>query len=175
MVLNKEIIDYFNIIDIEKKKDNEYVRDTDKGIFGVSNLEIMDLFFQKINLKQTDVFLDLGSGDGRVNILASQYCQSIGIEFDSVLVKESNNHNIKLNTSAKFIEQDYETFDFSNISILFSFADHFFNDKFIEKLKNEFKGTLFIYQGIFTPKGIPKGRTIWINQTPIISYDFNEE
>lgn len=172
MTKSQEIIDYFQTVDIQKKKNQEYVRDTDKGIFGVSNLEIMDEFFKKINIAKKDIFVDLGSGDGRVNILASNYCESIGIEFDSRLVKESIEHNNRLQTKATFYEQDYEKYDFSKTTILFSFADHFFNDQFIEKLKSEFKGTLYIYQGIFTPKKVSKGKTIWVNQTPIYSYEF---
>ncbi|MBN1175718.1 hypothetical protein JXA48_03665 [Candidatus Woesearchaeota archaeon] len=172
MTTSKEIIEYFKIIDVQKKENQEHIRDTDKGIFGVSNLEIMDDFFNKIRISKEDVFVDLGSGDGRVNILASIYSKSIGIEFDKELVQESIKHNDILKTAAIFLEQDYESYDFSKTTILFSFADHFFNEKFIAKLSKEFKGTLYIYQGIFTPEKITKGKTIWINQTPIYSYLF---
>lgn len=167
-----QIINYFDNIDLEKKEKNVYVKTTAKGIFGVSNLENVNNFLKQLKPNKNDVFIDLGSGDGRVNILASLYCDSIGIEFDKDLVVESNKHNKELNTSATFLEQDYESFDYSKANILFSFADHFFTPEFIEKLKKEFKGTLYIYQGIFTPDNITKGRTIWINQTPIISYLF---
>lgn len=172
MVEAKEIIDYFNKIDIKKKSSDEYVRDTVKGIFGVSELSVLNDFFNKISLSENDIFVDLGSGDGRVNILASIYSKSIGIEFDKELVVESIANNAFLQTSAEFIEQDYELYDFSDTTIIFSFADHFFSDDFIKKLKKEFKGKLFVYEGIFTPDNLRKGKTIWIGQTPIISYQF---
>ena len=172
MTTSKEIIEHFKEVDIRKKDDEIYVRDTDKGIFGVSDLDVMEKFFEKINCSEEDIFVDLGSGDGRVNILASLFCRSIGIEFDKDLVDESIRHNQSLGTDAVFYCKDYESFDFSYTTILFSFADHFFNKRFIEKLKEEFKGTLYIYQGIFTPDDVPKGRTVWVGQTPIYSYEF---
>ncbi|MFW5977474.1 MAG: class I SAM-dependent methyltransferase [Candidatus Nanoarchaeia archaeon] len=163
------IINYFSQYD--KVKGN-IVADTQKGIFGTSNLECVDTFFKKIQLSADDVFVDLGSGDGRVVLLASSYCNAIGIEIDSKLVQESNTHARKLQREAVFFCQDYETYDFSTTNILFSFADHFFTPAFIEKLKKEFTGTLYIYQGIFLPQELYKGPTIWAGQARIISYKF---
>ncbi len=169
------LIDFFKDIDTKKKNNDEkLVWDTEKGIFGTSDLNIMRSFFEKISPNKADLFVDLGSGDGRICLLASYFCRSMGIEFDRSLVNLSKQYASDLSiTNVSFEQMDYEDFDFSDVTILFSYADHFFNERFIEKLKTEFKGVLYIYQGVFTPEGIKKGRTIWIGETPIISYDFS--
>ena len=162
------IIEYFSELANE-------VHETEKGIFGVSDLKRVQDFFEQINLK-SGTFLDLGSGDGRVTILASLQCdKAIGIEFDELLVKKSLKHAKKLDSKAEFLCQDYEDYDFSNVDVLFSYADHAFSQNFVEKLVKEFKGTLYIYEGVFFPNGITKGKTIWADQTPIMSYTVEGE
>ncbi|MCA9478212.1 MAG: class I SAM-dependent methyltransferase [Nanoarchaeota archaeon] len=163
-----KIIEYFS------KFSNE-VRDTEKGIFGVSDLEHIKEFFGQVNLLGT--FVDLGSGDGRVTILAASWAQetgndvnAIGIEFDEELVERSKKHAAKLETDVTFLCQDYEDYDFSKVDVLFSYADHAFSEPFVEKLKKEFKGTLYIYEGVHFPEGLKKGKIIWVDQTPIIPY-----
>jgi SAM-dependent methyltransferase len=147
------------------------VRETEKGIFGVSNLELIEDFFGQIDLKNKKKFIDLGSGDGRVVILAKKYCDnSIGIEFDEELVAKSNEHAKELDVDATFLCQDYEEYDFSDVDVLFSYADHNFSESFVKKLLEEFDGTLYIYEGVYFPEGMKKGKTIWAGQTPIMSY-----
>lgn len=166
----QRIIDYFENLD---SKLGNIVRNTKKGIFGTSDLKVMNKFFEDISLTTKKHFLDIGSGDGRVVILASEYTKASGIEIDEELIKESKEHNIILETKAEFLCQDYEGYSYEAVDIIFSFADHFFSEKFIEKLKKEFSGTLYVYEGVFLPENIKKGKTFWIGQNKIISYEFN--
>ncbi len=161
---------FFDTIDEEYKTTDKYVFKTSKGIFGVSDLEILNKFFETIKLKGN--FLDLGSGDGRVVFLASLFCNATGIEFEKELVDLSEKYKKELNFNCEFICDDFENLDFSKYDVLFSFSDNFFSEKFVEKLKKEFKGTLYVYQGVFLPE-LKKGKTIWIEQIPIISYELN--
>lgn len=175
----QKIIDYFTNLDAKR---GNIVRDTSKGIFGVSDIKIMNTFFEKINLIDAKHIVDLGSGDGRISILANAFTTSTGIEIDKLLVEESEEHaNILeegMSRKTNFECSDYEEFDYSKVDVIFSFADHFFTKTFIEKLKKEFCGIFYVYQGVFLPEGIKKGRTIWINNVegknpiPIISYEF---
>lgn len=169
------IIDYFKTIDNNKKANNTYIYKTEKGIFGVSDLEKVQKFFEKINLTHTDAFLDLGSGDGRVTILASNYCNAYGVEFEKVLVNESETHARQLNSKSNFKCNDFNNLDFSKYNVIFSFSDQFFSKQLIIKMKKEFTGILYIYEGIFLPDRVKKGKTIWVDQTPIISYEFNKK
>lgn len=157
-----QIIEYFS------KFPNE-VHETEKGIFGVSDLEHIQEFFEQINLKGN--FVDLGSGDGRVVIMAAKITKNaVGIEFDEILVRKSKKHAEKLESEAIFLCQDYEKYDFSKVDVLFSYADHGFGPEFVQKLVEEFRGILYIYEGVYFPDGMKKGKTIWAGQTPIMSY-----
>ncbi len=155
-----------------EKQEKKLVYETEKGIFGTSSMQDMYDFLTTIEAKKEDVFVDLGSGDGRVVCVASLFCDAIGIEFDETLVTLSKEQAKKLESKATFLQQDYETYAFSKATILFCYADHFFNKEFIEKLKKEFTGSLYIYQGTFFPEGVKKGKTIWVGQTPFMQYVF---
>ena len=165
-------------LELDQKEGNK-VHDTKKGIFGTTDIILFAEFCEKINLVSKKCFVDLGSGDGRLVLYASLFTKAIGIEFDKELVKQSIAHKEKLIfslanvVSCDFLEQDYETFDYSNCDVLFSFADHFFTPEFIEKLKQEFHGTLYIFQGVFLPEDLKeqKNKTLWLsNQTPVYVY-----
>jgi len=147
------------------------VRETEKGIFGASEIADVYEFFTTIELNKAKQFIDLGSGDGRVVCVASLFTKAIGLEFDEQLIKESKEHAEKVGCSAEFIQVDYETYDYSETDIIFCYADHDFSETFLEKLRQEFKGTMYVYQGAFLPK-LPKGQTFWAGQTPLISYEF---
>jgi cyclopropane fatty-acyl-phospholipid synthase-like methyltransferase len=168
----QKIVNYFQNLDAKK---GNIVRETSKGIFGTSDLEVIETFFENISLTNKYYFVDIGSGDGRVVILASKYTKAVGIEIDEELIKESKEHANILQSKAEFICKDYEDYSYENVDVIFSFADHFFTKTFLEKLKKEFKGTLYVYEGVFLPEEIKKGPTIWINQTKIISYQFAKE
>lgn len=170
----KIIQQYFAGLDSNKEnKDEETVFKTNKGIFGTSDTQTIFDFFMQIRLDKKKQFVDLGSGDGRVVIIAALFTKAIGIESDKKLHEESIQHAIALHSTAEFLQQDYETYDFSKSDILFSYADHFFTPSFIKLLEKEFSGSLFIYQGVFLPENLPKGRTYWVGQTPLISYEFS--
>lgn len=169
----ERIKNYFDKLDNSQQESNKkLVYSTEKGIFGTSDLEVVYEFFKKIKPNPTDVFVDIGSGDGRVVLIASLFCRAIGVEFDENLVKNSKEHARNLGKEVEFLCEDYENFDYSQANIIYSYADHFFTPAFIEKLKDEFKGQLYIYQGVFLPVGVKKGPKIWSKDTPIISYEF---
>jgi len=167
----EDVVAYFEAVDAKKKVAGNYVTSTAKGIFGVSDTHTIIAFFKKINLEQAEHFVDLGSGDGRVAIIASFFTRATGIEYDATLAEESRKHANALGSGAVFLQQDYEMYSYHNVDILFSYADHEFSDVFIKKLQEEFEGTLYIYQGVFLPNAT-KGKTEWANQTPFISYTF---
>lgn len=163
----KEIIEYF------AQFENE-IHETEKGIFGVSNLVRIKEFLDQI--ETTGTFVDLGSGDGRVAILAAEYFDTvIGIEYEEDLIEKSELHAKQTNSDVTFLAQDYENYDYSKVDVLFSYADHEFSKKFVEKLIKEFTGVIYIYEGVYFPEGAKKGKTIWADQTPIMTYTFNKD
>src|SRR3989338_3771694 len=59
---------------------------TEKGFWNASISDEVYSAFKKIKLQNYKKFLDLGSGDGKIALIASLFCkQAEGIEIDSVL------------------------------------------------------------------------------------------
>lgn len=62
-------------------------------------------------VKPEDVVYDLGSGDGRIPILAAQEfgCRAVGIECDPELFRQSTEkvHDLELDDRVRFLNQDF--------------------------------------------------------------------
>lgn len=163
----KEIIKLNN----EKLDDKPYF-DTEKGIWGPSQIDICHDLFKKINLEKYKHLVDLGSGDGRVVAVAGLFTKATGIEYDPKLhqialeMKEHLNNSNNLN----FLQADFNDINFSKYDCIFAFYDQFFSVKLELKIKQEFTGDLFMYQGVFKPQTLKFVKIIWINQIPIYHY-----
>lgn len=149
------------------------VADTEKGIWGPAGTQDIYDFFVKIKLNTFKNFLDLGSGDGKVVLIASLFgVKSIGIEFD----KELNNFGIKirdeLKLKAELIQGDFFKHDFSKYDLIFINPDKGFEYGLEDKLLKEMsaKARLFVYNNIFLPRFLKKGKTYWFNGIPVIGY-----
>jgi protein-L-isoaspartate O-methyltransferase len=170
------IKEYFAALDAKKeKKEEKLVFETEKGIFGTSNVQDIYDWLTSLELSEDIVFLDLGSGDGRVAIVADLFCTTKGIEYDAELVEASKKHAKALESTAELVQGDYTDIDYNDAQIVFCYADHEFSKELVTKLKEQFSGTLYVYQGTFFPNNATKGKTTWIGQTPILTYTFVKE
>ncbi len=145
------------------------VYSTEKGIYGTTNIDNIYAFFKEINLQNYAHFLDLGCGDGRVVLIASLFTKSTGLEYDKELVAVAEEIKNKLNLGVELIVGDYTKHNFSNYDIIFMNPDHEFQD-IDDKLKTELNGPLFIYNEIFAPNKLKKGKKYWYDQSPITKY-----
>ena len=172
------MIKQFNLI--KQEYDNFYksllrqgkvpVRDTEKGIWGTAIADNVFNFFKKIRLSKYKKFIDLGSGDGKVVLIASLFTDATGIEFDKELHKKALEIKNKLKLRAKFIKGDYLKVDLSKYDIIFINPDKGFHKGVEDKLLKELKGKLFVYNNIFLPRFLKKGKSYWFDETPVISY-----
>ena len=153
------------------KKGKLPMRTTKHGFWGTASTFSVFEFFEKINLGKYNRFLDLGSGDGRVVLIASLFTDAVGVEGDEELVELSHEVRRKLDLNADFHHGDYMKHDFSEYDIIFIYPDKGFSEEFEEKLRKEFKGDLFVYNQIYVPYGLKKGKTHHIDQLPIIHYE----
>lgn len=146
------------------------VRDTEKGIWGPANVDNCFELFKKIKLSGN--FLDIGSGDGRVVLVASLFTKSVGIEFDEELVEVGIKIRDKLGLKAELIRADYFKHDFSSYDVFFINPDTGFEHGLEDKLLKEMKpdARLYIYNNIFLPRFLKKGQTYWFNSIPVIVY-----
>jgi len=162
-----------------KQKHGKPFFDTEHGIWGASAM--LDTFelFMKMHLDEKKSFVDLGSGDGRVVLIASLFTNATGIEGNEELTKTAIAFRDRLGQEipellkAKFLQKDYTTEPLGQYEILFTFADHPWSEAFEKKLLNECDGYLLSYNRIFLPQTLKKGKTYWIQQLPIISYPLN--
>ena len=152
------------------------VRDTEKGIWGPSSLDIVFELFTKINLKKYQRFLDIGAGDGRVVAIASLFTNAAGIESDKKLVESGNKIMGKLKLKAQLICDDFFNHDFSKYDVLFINPDkgfhHGLEDKLLRDMDKE--AVLLVYNNIFMPRFLKRGTTHWIEQVPITEFRNSE-
>jgi hypothetical protein len=165
---------------IKKAYDNYYsslvkegkplVRDTKVGIWGVSVSNNVYNFFKDIHLEKYDSFLDLGSGDGKVVLIASLFTKAVGIEFDKELHDAAVGIKGELKLDCSLIHDDFFKYDWGKYDIIFINPDQGFHKGVEDKLLNELKGNLFVYNFVFEPRFLKKGKKYWYDQTPITVY-----
>ena len=131
-------------------------------------------FFVKIKLQQYKNFIDLGSGDGKVVLIASLFVKATGIEFDKELVKTGVKIRDELKLKAEFIKGDFLEHDISKYDFIFINPDKGFDKGLEEKLIKEMNGKLFVYNNIFLPRFLKKGKTYLFDGIPIIQYTKQE-
>jgi len=149
------------------------VWDTSHGLYGSSNMWAVFELFKQISLEQSALFIDLGSGDGRITFLASLFTTAVGIEGDPELHAIAEKAKTDLGISCTLINGDYQNEDLRSYDVLFIYADHSWPAPFQEKLLRECKGVLYSLHNIYKPDKLPKGKTLWIEQTPFITYPLN--
>lgn len=146
------------------------LRDTEVGIWGISVSDNVFNLFKKINLQKYKNFLDLGSGDGKVVLIASLFTKATGIEFDKELYEKSIEIRDKLGLKADFIKGNFLDYDWNKYDIIFINPDKGFHKGTEEKLLRELNGKLFVYNFVFEPLLLKKGKKYWFNETPVTVY-----
>ncbi len=107
---------------------------TNTGIYGVADIEKVFKFFQEIHLEEYESFIDLGSGDGRVVLVASLFTKAYGVESDKELVKCGEEIRDRLGLSCEFFFDDFLSMDLSKYSMLFINPDKEFDKGLDDKL-----------------------------------------
>ena len=94
---------------------------------------IVDKMLQLGGLKAGEKMYDLGSGDGRIVIMAAQKFQAdaTGVEIDELLVKESSAriHSLGLDGKARIVQGDLLQQDYSPADVLMVYLLPSANDK----------------------------------------------
>jgi hypothetical protein len=178
----KIIESYFKELDVTTKKEHgKPFFDTQYGIWGAAGmLDVFELFM-RMHLEERKGFTDLGSGDGRIVLIAALFTDATGIEGDRGLHEKALSARDALIKQvpdvarAKFKNADYTQEDLSGNEVLFTFCDHNYGAQFEEKLQQEVKGVLLSYNKIFLPQRLVKGRTYWMQQIPVVTYWLGRE
>lgn len=146
--------------------------DTAVGIYGPTYVDLVFRFFRELAIGKKAKFIDLGSGDGRVVLVASLFCKATGIEYDKELTEDSIELAKEAQVDCNFICGDFLTLDISEYDFLFINPDQEFHKGLEEKLLKEMKPhqSLWVHNNIFHPTKLKKGRTIWVDQMPITEF-----
>ena len=132
--------------------------------------KIIQNILKQAGLKKGQSFIDIGCGDGRVVLVASLFTDAAGIEFDQELVDAGNTIKTKLKLTAKIVQGDFFAHDFSQYDIIFTNPDTGFYNGIEDKLLKELRGTLIVYNQVFLPRFLKRGKTHWINGIPMTEY-----
>jgi len=128
--------------------------------------------FKKLKLNKFKNFLDIGSGDGKVVLIASLFCKNAeGIEIDNFLHSKAqqikNNFGIK---NAVFHNKDFFGHDFSKYDVLFLAPDAPLERGLENKLLKEMKGKLIHYGHHFQPRFLKKENSFLVNGNLVSLY-----
>lgn len=150
------------------------IRETDFGLWGTTNMNDAYELCKRIKMERFKGFIDLGCGDGRIVAIVSLFTDVFGVEGDEELITEGKEafETLGLDPELLHCGNYYET-DLAPYDIIFMFPDNRYDNEIIEKFQKEVTGYLLVYNDIHRPEGIKRGKTIWIEQLPIVSYPLN--
>lgn len=113
--------------------------------------EVVERTMELAQVKEGDIFYDLGSGDGRLVLAAAlRGAQAYGIEIDPLRVWYSRLwiRMLRLGGKAKILKQDMFTVDYSNATVVNLFLLHKTNKALQQKLLKELRpGTRVVAYG----------------------------
>ncbi len=175
-------MDYSLFNQIKKEYDDFYrsllrsgrlpMRSTSKGFWNASIAEEVLEAFRQIDLPQFKSFLDIGSGDGKVVLIASLFFRNAeGVEIDGILHNKAVEIKEKLGIiNAAFHNRDIFEHDFSKYDILFLAPDAPLERGMEKKLLREMEGSLIHYGHHFQPRLLKKEKSFFVNGNLVSLY-----
>lgn len=136
-------------------------RDTGVGYWGITPTRDLFEFFNRINIGEHKSIIDIGSGDGRVVLLASLFgLKAHGIEYDKWLINVSNYMMKKLALphfkNVKIVKDDFHNYNLSEYDIIYCSPDKPFHRGLENKLLRELNGKLIVHGWEFLPTKLRK-------------------
>ena len=164
--------EYDEFYSSELKKGRLLSKDTGVGFWGPSVTNEVHEAFKKLSLGKFKNFLDLGSGDGKVTLIAAMFCKNaVGVEYDPILSGKAHEIKQKLKVdNVSFINDDFHNHDISNYDVVFHAPDAPMHRGVEDKLLKELNGKLILYGHHFHPTKLKKERSITVNGTLVSVY-----
>ena len=129
----------------EARESERVGRTTPAGLFLPSPLTDIHLLFDRVDLGGYKRLADLGSGDGRVVLLASLYTRAVGLEADPALVASARAQGLSLGIrGAAFRVADFMKDDLSEFDLLFIYPDKPLT-ALSRRLRESYRGRLLVY------------------------------
>jgi len=109
---------------------------------------VADAMLKMANVTASDVVYDLGSGDGRIPILAAKKfgARSVGVELDADLIKQSNKNARKAGVTdkVKFVQEDLFKTDLSDATVIAIYLSNSINMRLRERFEHLKPGTRIV-------------------------------
>ena len=136
------------------------------SLFVPTPIDVVKRMLAEAKLTSKDVLYDLGSGDGRIPILAAKLygCRAVGIEIDSKLVLQSraNAKNCGVENRVRFYQKDCRETDFTKATVVTLYLDESLNGEVASKFGKLASGVRIVSHDHKIP-GLPAERTITTN------------
>ncbi|MAE42947.1 hypothetical protein CMO93_04190 [Candidatus Woesearchaeota archaeon] len=167
--IKKEYDDFYKIL---LSKGRLPLRTTGRGFWG--HVPTGDIYnaFKQLNLQKHETFLDLGSGDGKVVLIASLFCKrAVGIEMDDELFQKSL--EIQKNVgipNAIFFNNNFYDHGISGFDTVFVYPGEPMYRGLEKKILNELTGKLVHCGHHFHPENLKKQNHCLINGTLFTVY-----
>ncbi len=150
------------------KKGQLIAKDTGIGYWGVTNCRDLFNFFNEFKLKGYKNFIDLGSGDGRVVLIASLFgVKALGIEYDKWLMDCALDMKRKLDLphfkNVSFKVDDFMQHHVGKHDVVYVSPDKPFFRGLGKKMANELDGKLVVHSYEFHPGNLKKENEFIVN------------
>lgn len=167
--IKKEYENFYNSL---LKRGRLPMRSTEKGFWNASASDEVYDAFRKLKLHKFRNFLDIGSGDGKVVLIAALFCRNAeGIEIDDLLHHKALEMQAKFGfENVKFHNKDFFEHDFSSYDILFLAPDAPLERGLENKLLREMNGKLIHFGHHFHPKNLRKENSFLVNGNLVSLY-----
>ncbi len=160
--INSKYQEYYNSL---MKQGRLPVKDTGIGFWGPSVSSEVYEAFKKLGLSKCKSFVDLGSGDGKVTLLAALFCKSaLGIEYDKELHEKAIDIKGSLTVNnADFVKGNFMNHDLSRYDTIFCAPDKPMERGLGAKLEKELNGNLIVQGHHFHPLNLKKKKSVKVN------------
>jgi cyclopropane fatty-acyl-phospholipid synthase-like methyltransferase len=137
--------------------------------FEPTSMEVADAMLKLAGVGPGDVVYDLGSGDGRIVILAAEKygARGVGVELEPYLVQRARDAAQKANVAGKvtFIEGDLFAADVSAATVVTLYLKPSVNDRLKWKLRRELRPGTRIVSHSFGIGNWPPERTVQVENS----------
>ncbi len=164
--------EYDNFYSSLLKKGSLPMRSTELGFWNAAiSQEVYDAF-KRLNLQKFNNFIDLGSGDGKITLIASLFCkESEGVEIDEELHDKALEMQKKLKIqNAAFHNNDFADHSIRNYDVVFINPDKPMERGTEKKLSDELNGKLIVYGHHFHPSKLRKEKSFLVDNTLVSLY-----
>lgn len=142
------------------------LKDTGAGYWGMAVADDIYDLFKRLEVEKCRSMIDIGSGDGKVVMIASLFTKATGIEMDEELHNKAVEIRDKLKIKAGLVQGDYHDHNLGRYDLVFYHPDRA-NHRLELKLLQELKGRLILYGAHHHPTSLQHEMTFMAKTTPV--------